>query len=33
MSNRTAKEANPEDPIDYLLEDFRFHGKSECTRE
>jgi integrase len=32
-SSRTAGEVDSEDPIGYFLEDLRFHGKSERTRE
>jgi site-specific recombinase XerD len=32
-SSRTAGDADPEDPVGYFLEDLRFHGKSERTRE
>jgi integrase len=32
-SSRTADDADPDDPVGYFLEDLRFHGKSERTRE
>ena len=32
-SSRTADAADPDDPIGYFLEDLRFHGKSERTRD
>ncbi|NHN58681.1 MULTISPECIES: tyrosine-type recombinase/integrase [Halorussus] len=32
-SSRTAGDADPDDPVGYFLEDLRFHGKSERTRE
>src|SRR6056297_4214523 len=32
-SSQTAGDADPDDPIGYFLEDLRFHGKSERTRD
>ena len=32
-SRPTAGETDPDDPVGYFLEDLRFHGKSERTRE
>ncbi|USZ68428.1 tyrosine-type recombinase/integrase [Halorussus salilacus] len=32
-SSRTTGETDPDDPVGYFLEDLRFHGKSERTRE